>query len=125
MNSTKNKTGLRRLNIDFDQFPDADTEFQQELVSLMIADLRELHQCMSDAARLHDPELFLKGIHKANTTVRMINDAELIERLEQLKTDVEKNNMNKGLIFINAILCFDELFGELLNALAFQDNLIN
>ncbi len=85
MNAT-NESSLRPLNIDFDQYTDGDIEFKNELVSLMIIDLRDLQKSLVLATQSNNPEIYLKACHKARTTVVILNDPELILVLEELKT---------------------------------------
>jgi hypothetical protein len=80
----------RRLSIDFDIYTDGNDEFKQELVVLMIDNLRELDQALESGT--HQQDFLKKTIHKMAATISMINDPELMAILLLMKqTDIDNN----------------------------------
>jgi hypothetical protein len=79
-----------RLSIDFEIYTDGNCEFKQELVVLMIQNLRELDQALESGARHQDH--LKKTIHKMAATISMINDPELMAILPFMKqTDLDND----------------------------------
>ena len=114
----KNGNSLRPLNIDFDLHTDGDAEFKRELVSLMIADIGELQKSLSQATRLNNPDIFLKGSHKSKTTVDMVNDQELTLLVEELEAQIVQDKYIRSAVFEDKILLFNKLSTELLSSLS-------
>jgi len=65
----------RKLSIDFEVYTDGNSEFKQELIVLIIQNLRELDQALESG--IHQPDLLKKTIHKMAPTISMINDTDL------------------------------------------------
>ena len=76
----------RTLFIDFKLYADNDEAFKQELIELMIENLRELQQAYGLSVDRNDPEIFLKACHKVKTTLSMLADSELDAVVEELKS---------------------------------------
>lgn len=76
----------RTLFIDFDLYAEDDAAFKQELIELMIENLRELQQSYGLSVDGNDPEIFLKACHKVKTTLSMLADGELDAIVEELKS---------------------------------------
>jgi hypothetical protein len=83
MNSILGKSSARPLFIDFDAYTDGDQDFKKELIVLMIDNLRELQQILRPES--HDIQIFHKVCHKVKATLVMLDDAEVLEIIEQLK----------------------------------------
>ncbi len=74
----------RPLYIDFDLVTDGDASFKNELVVLMIDNLKELMEALTTAGQ--DAEPFHKVTHKIKPTIEMLNDAEFNAMIAQVKT---------------------------------------
>jgi hypothetical protein len=79
----------RPLFIDFDEYTDGDAEFKKELVVSMVSNLQELQQVLPEALQNNDVALFNKLCHKIKVTLEMLKDEELLETIEQLKTNIK------------------------------------
>jgi hypothetical protein len=90
---------VKPLSIDFDQYTDGDAEFKSELVVLMIDNIKELKQSLSESIKVGGPDLFRKTCHKVKPTLSMIDDAEYNDIIEVLKCQV--NNQNCISVFNN------------------------
>lgn len=96
--TTSNK--LRPLNIKFDVYSDGDdNEFKSELVSLMRGSLLELRQAGILAFKLRSSEIYKKAAHKAKSTLILLDDAELLEAVEDFKVQLmeSENRLNESM----------------------------
>ena len=62
----------KSIFIDFDLYTDGDEEFKQELISLIIDNIKELLWALDKGV-----PIFKKVAHKIKSTVAIINDADL------------------------------------------------
>ena len=86
MNMTIVKSGINRpLFIDFDQYTDGDVEFKKELIYLMIENLTELKDSLSEAIKRNKLELFDKTCHKIKPTLGMLGDNDLMESIQSIR----------------------------------------
>jgi hypothetical protein len=83
---------VRKLSIDFDLYTDGDLEFKNELTLLMLDNIKELQQSLSEAAKANDSEIFRKVCHKVKPTLSMIDDAEFNDIIEVLKCQINNQN---------------------------------
>jgi hypothetical protein len=83
---------VRRLAIDFDLYTDGDPEFKSELTVLMLDNIKELQQALSEAGKINDAEIFRKTCHKIKPTLSMIDDAEFNDIIEVLKCQIHNQN---------------------------------
>jgi hypothetical protein len=75
----------RALFIDFDLYAENDPVFKEELIDLIIENLRELQQTYNYSVERQDPGLFRRVCHKVSTTLSMLADQELDTVIEDLK----------------------------------------
>ena len=96
MDTSKSETMLERaLFIDFNLYAENDPDFKEELIELMIENLRELQQAYARSVEQLDPELFRKACHKVNTTLTMLEDRDLNAAVEDLKNpEVDKSRVH-------------------------------
>jgi hypothetical protein len=80
------------LSIDFDLYTDGDSDFKNELVVLMIDNIKELKQSLAEAGKSNNPETFRKACHKVKPTLSMIDDAEYNDIIEVLKCQIVNQN---------------------------------
>jgi hypothetical protein len=83
---------MRKLSIDFDLYTDGDLEFKSELTLLMLDNVRELQQSLSEAIKANDSEIFRKTCHKVKPTLSIIDDAEFNDIIEVLKCQIDNQN---------------------------------
>lgn len=85
---TSTDSARRPLFIDFDAYTDGDPEFKKEITDLMIDNLQEMQQVLGEATRQKDVVLFQRVCHKIKATLDMLEDRELLDIVQQLKTDI-------------------------------------
>jgi response regulator RpfG family c-di-GMP phosphodiesterase len=86
----------RKLRIDFNVYTDGDEEFKQELTSLMINNLHELGKSVDLASEPGGNDALHRVIHKVKPTLGMLNDSEVTETVELLKSaDVKDTAFDK------------------------------
>lgn len=86
----RNTSTPRPLAIDLDLYTEGDPDFKRELISHLIANLRELQRTLPDL----DPNAsinFIKVLHKVKATVTMLNDIEFMETVEEIKASIISN----------------------------------
>jgi hypothetical protein len=86
------KAPTKPLSIDFDLYTDGDSDFKNELVVLMIDNIKELKQSLVEASKNNNPEVFRKVCHKVKPTLSMIDDAEYNDIIEVLKCQIVNQN---------------------------------
>jgi hypothetical protein len=108
---------MKTLHIDFDLYTDGDDDFKQELVSLIVADIKELQKCLALTAELNELNILHRGLHKSKTTLEMINDPELVHLLDEFKMKIE-NGKTDGHPSSPEIGPLVKLFEELIESLS-------
>lgn len=76
----------RPLYINFDQYTDGDADFKKELIYLMIENLREAQHSLAEATEQNKLEIFEKTCHKIKPTLSMLEDQDLLESIQFIKT---------------------------------------
>jgi hypothetical protein len=93
--STTDTSKLRPLHIKFDHYnTESDPDFRRELVTLMAGSLSELRHVAAESMAVPKTEIFRKAVHKAKSTISLLNDDELnrtIERFHQALTATEQS----------------------------------
>lgn len=104
-NKLKNHLDKTRPEIviaNLDRCTDGDVEFRKELAQLLANNVNELMTSIESALEKNDPEIFTRSVHKTKTTLSILNDKELLDRIsaiqsklkgpdrETIKEDVEK-----------------------------------
>jgi CheY-like chemotaxis protein len=79
------QTAPGQININFHGMVEHDPVFQQELMVLMVQNLRELQLASYRAYYATDKNILLSAIHKIKSTITMLNDKILLHALEELK----------------------------------------
>jgi hypothetical protein len=106
---------IKTLTIDFSLYTDDDPSFKNELVLMMIDNIKELVESFASAKTANDMTEFRKTCHKVMSTLSIIDDQDLIAVIERLKNPANGNEGNElAAIFKN--LCaniIDILTGEL------------
>ena|SRR5688572_13760718 len=83
------QTTNRPLYINFDQYTDGDADFKKELIYLMIENLREVQDSLVEATKKNNLEIFEKTCHKIKPTLSMLEDKDLLESIQVIKTEFE------------------------------------
>lgn len=98
------------LSIDLDFSANSDPAFKHELLCLLIDNVRELQQSLST----NEPLVFLNATHKASTTMKILNNKDFFEVVENL---VEHYKNNRAAPIKEKITRFDRLCDYLIKAL--------
>lgn len=83
------KVEKRQNNLDL--YSEGDPEFKRELASLLIKNIEELKQALTDTLARKDNEIFNKASHKVKTTLGMLGDEEFSRLVEDVKTILNGN----------------------------------
>ncbi len=84
---------LRPLQIRFDAYGASDdNEFKYELIVLMTGSIRELRIAAQSAFVNGGPDALKRAIHKAKSTLTLINDSEFMGVVEQLSAAANNSN---------------------------------
>ena len=78
----------RRLYIDFDLYTEGDQEFKKDLCALIIDNIKEFQQSLTDSVRQKDPQVFLKASHKVKVTLGMLDDQEFYNLVRELEISI-------------------------------------
>ncbi|MBA4058075.1 MAG: hypothetical protein C0490_25380 [Marivirga sp.] len=89
-------------------YTEGDPDFKLVLMELIIENLQELQQCLSEAIEQNDPTVFSRACHKAKTTLVMLNIDELSNTAEELIKTIQAQD--KADVFMK--LC-DDLIRDL------------
>lgn len=87
----------RPLFIDFDQYTDGDVDFKKELIYLMIDNLKEVQNSLSEAIKKNKLDIFEKTCHKIKPTLSMLDDKDLIESIQTIQSQFPKSTENHKL----------------------------
>jgi hypothetical protein len=88
---------IRPLYIDFDLHIDGDNRFKREFITLLIANLRELHAAWKSAIENNEDPLFKLISHKIKPTLIILNDLEFSILVEEL--NIKMSNVQTNLLF--------------------------
>ena len=103
MNINSTNTLVRSLVIDLDLYTDGDPEMRKELILLMVDNVRELQESLRQSFEQNDLEIFRKTCHKVKPTISMLNDKDLTESIDQIKT--ENQHVKEESLASFTILC--------------------
>jgi signal transduction histidine kinase/CheY-like chemotaxis protein len=84
----KSKKYLKSL----DQYTEGNQELKKQLIVLFKDNLLEVRQKFFEAIDKNAPDLFLNSLHKAITTLRMIDSVELTQTLDEIKASIKSSN---------------------------------
>jgi hypothetical protein len=76
----------RPLLVNFDLHTEGDPEFKQELIVLMIENLRELEQAFELSVKQGDLKIYRMASHKMEVTLGLLGDHEFEEVVNLLKS---------------------------------------
>jgi hypothetical protein len=94
----------RPLFINFDLYTDGDADFKKELIYLMIDNLKEVQSSLVEATKKNKLEIFEKACHKIKPTLSMLDDNELLEVIQLIKSKFA-NEQNEELIANFTMAC--------------------
>ena len=81
----------KSLSEKLDDFTDNDTEFKQELIGLMIHNLRELQNAVGQLTIRSQFPYFEKIVHKTKSVLVILDDFELNAVIEDLKNTINNS----------------------------------
>ncbi|RAV99379.1 PAS domain S-box protein [Pseudochryseolinea flava] len=90
-NTPTTKSPRRQNNLEL--YSEGDPEFKRELASLLIKNIEELKQALTDTMARKDVEIFNRASHKVKTTLGMLGDEEFSALIEDVKTILNGNVM--------------------------------
>lgn len=112
MNTSNHKSVIvKPLSIDFDHHTDGDEEFKQELIVLMIDNVKELQQSLSTSISLNNIDSFRETCHKVKPTISILSDQDLIDVIESIKHETNEA------IRIDSVRVFNKLCDDLIKNL--------
>jgi hypothetical protein len=79
------------LSAKLDAFTDNDPEFKQELMVLMIQNLRELQEAVAQLLSRSQFPYFEKIVHKTKSVLLILDDHELNTVIDELKITLENS----------------------------------
>lgn len=91
-NISMNNFGLPRANRfpQLDTYTDGDDAFKLVLINLMIENLDELKFALRASHAQQDIGIFAKAVHKAKTTLSILDDTDLCQSADEMKKHVNK-----------------------------------
>ncbi|HEY8934229.1 MAG TPA: response regulator [Cyclobacteriaceae bacterium] len=112
------KSDHRPLRVNFENFADNDYEFKQELIKLMINDIRELQQSFDIATIKNNYEIYRNMCQRMEGTINMLNDKEFTDTIDALKCkpqSLEKNGI---------VTLFNKLSNAIIESLTRESKMI-
>lgn len=99
----------RPLFINFDHYTDGDVDFKKELIYLMIDNLKEVQNALREATQKNKLEIFEKTCHKVKPTISMLEDKDLVESIQVIRsqfsnTEEQENRINSFSLVCNQII---------------------
>jgi DNA-binding NtrC family response regulator len=94
-NKLKNHLDRTRPEIviaNLDRCTDGDQEFRKELAQLLANNVIELMTSIESSLAQNDPEIFIRSVHKTKTTLSILNDKELMDRISLIQTKLKEGN---------------------------------
>ena len=94
-NKLKNHLDKTRPEVviaNLDRCTDGDVEFRKELAQLLSNNVIELMTSIKEALQKNDPEIFVRSVHKTKTTLSILNDKDLLERISIIQTKLKEGN---------------------------------
>jgi hypothetical protein len=79
---------FRNVNINFEEYGEDDPVFKAELIMLMIENIRELQDAGFQALDQKNSNIFHAAVHKTKSTIKLLDDPELINKIEILKENL-------------------------------------
>ncbi len=73
-----------------DLYTDGDDAFKLVLINLMLENLDELKFALQASHAQQDVGIFAKAVHKAKTTLSILDDTDLCQSAEEMKQQVNK-----------------------------------
>jgi hypothetical protein len=101
---------LRPLHIKFDSYGAGDdVDFKYELLQLMSGSIRELKAAANDSFNNQQPDAFKRAVHKAKSTLSLIDDEEFTHVVEKFTDSIVHCETTSE---VNGVVAFDK-FNEI------------
>ncbi len=114
MNTSAPTSGLKPLYIHFENYTDGEPKYKLELINLIIANIQELQQAVHNAYHLKQFHAYQNISHKVKSSVVLLNDPELTDLYDEVKTIFKTMDSDPGIEKVNR---FIKLLAETLNSL--------
>lgn len=95
----------RPLFIDFDHYTDGDADFKKELIYLMIENLQEVQNSLREAIEKNKLEIFEKTCHKIKPTISMLEDKDLIESIQIIRSQFSNKEQQEERTNAFSLIC--------------------
>ncbi len=76
---------------NLDRCTDGDPEFRKELAMLLANNIIELMANLENALKKHDPNIFIRAIHKTKTTLSILNDSAINEKISIIQSKLKES----------------------------------
>lgn len=86
------KTRPEIVIANLDRCTDGDVEFRKELAQLLANNVIELMKSIESSLKENDAEIFVRSIHKTKTTLSILNDKELMDRISLIQTKLKEGD---------------------------------
>ena len=86
------KTRPEVVIANLDRCTDGDVEFRKELAQLLANNVIELMASIEATLEKNDPEIFFRTVHKTKTTLSILNDKELLDRISTIQSKLKGSN---------------------------------
>lgn len=86
------KTKPEVVIANLDRCTDGDVEFRKELAQLLANNVIELITSIQSSLEKNDPEIFVRSVHKTKTTLSILNDKDLLERIGLIQAKLKEGN---------------------------------
>ena len=78
------------LMANLDKCTDGDTEFRRELAQLLADNITEMMANIEKSAKVKDPNIMIRSVHKTKTTLTILNDDEINESISLVETKLKE-----------------------------------
>ncbi len=104
MSTSSQKSVINKpLSVDFDLHTDGDEEFKNELIVLMIDNVKELHESLNKSVKVNNMDAFKEACHKVKPTISILNDKDLVDTIELLKNPIEDAKKADAIVLFNSL----------------------
>ena len=86
------KTRPEIVIANLDRCTDGDVEFRKELAQLLANNVIELMTSIESSLKENDPEIFVRSVHKTKTTLSILNDKEILDRISLIQAKLKEGD---------------------------------
>jgi CheY-like chemotaxis protein len=108
------KSVYRPLHVPFENYTDGESKYKLELIHLIMANIRELQHAVHCAYHLKEFYAYQNVSHKVKSSILLLNDPELTQSFEYIKTIFKTKDSDPGIDKVNK---FIRLLSDVLKSL--------